>query len=435
MGDIIPLIARVRDGGDWTATERARLEALVGQFAKAGVTVEVVYGVTEDGDPWCVVKDENEEVLLHVARIGGRFVVHQAADDSLSEATDLPAALGHQLALMDDGHGKVAPFTAGGRQLQTLIALLAATAFVYDHRDAQGVFALDIRAEPTPEEGAAHAAAAPPTEPPQRQETDLTAHGAAAPETAPPPAAHLALLANGEAPEAAAAPAATLQALPVAEVQLAQSHAAAPAVDLITSSSPAPAAHVIQGGDHGELLVGSARAELIRGGAGDDTLVGGGAAPGHYDTLDGGAGDDRIEVTPQVVAIGGTGADTFVIEAPRAFGHPETALGFIVDFHPGEGDRLVNRHGDAVGLVSLPETFRFHPPAPPPGWSPATTSTVFVDLNGDGKPDGFLFVGHGEPPKGGVGGSGPEPHAPGPEPDVDPGIAGQGHALAHPIFG
>ena len=39
MGDILPFVARVRDAGEWTASERARLEALADQFTKAGVHV------------------------------------------------------------------------------------------------------------------------------------------------------------------------------------------------------------------------------------------------------------------------------------------------------------------------------------------------------------------------------------------------------------
>src|SRR6185295_8426988 len=141
MGEILPFVARVRDSGDWTQSERARLEALADQFARDGVHVEVVYGATDDGDPWCVVKDANEEVLVHVARIGGRFVVHFAAQDTLEEGADLPSALGARLvdAHVDAAHEDevVVPFSLSGRQAQGLLALIVATAFFYDTRDAQ----------------------------------------------------------------------------------------------------------------------------------------------------------------------------------------------------------------------------------------------------------------------------------------------------------
>src|SRR5690349_14730938 len=102
MGEILPFIAKVRANGDWSASERARLDELGRQFAAEGHRVEVVYGATEDGDPWCVVKDENEEILVHVARIGGTFVVHYAIDDAIAEGTDLHLALSEQLALVDE---------------------------------------------------------------------------------------------------------------------------------------------------------------------------------------------------------------------------------------------------------------------------------------------------------------------------------------------
>ena len=135
MGDVLPFIAKVRASGDWTAAERARLEELGRQFAETGMGVEVVFGTTEDGDPWCVVKDQNEEVIVHVARIGGRFVVHHAVDDALAEGADLHTALAERLAPADAAQGDesvVVPFSLAGRQAQTFMALIVATAFFYE---------------------------------------------------------------------------------------------------------------------------------------------------------------------------------------------------------------------------------------------------------------------------------------------------------------
>ena len=82
MGQVVPFIARVRDSGDWTAAERARLQELADRLAAGGVDVEVIFGATDEGDPWCVVTDGNGDVLIHVARIDGEFVVHSAVDDA-----------------------------------------------------------------------------------------------------------------------------------------------------------------------------------------------------------------------------------------------------------------------------------------------------------------------------------------------------------------
>ena len=84
------------------------------------------------------------------------------------------------------------------------------------------------------------------------------------------------------------------------------------------------------------------------------------AAAAAHDLLEGGAGDDRIELAAGVTAVGGAGADTFVIQAPATLGRPDTLLGVILDFSGWRGrpaDRLARRDGPA----------RPAPPAPPAG--------------------------------------------------------------------
>jgi hypothetical protein len=148
-------VAKVRAGGDWTVGERTHLEELADRFAAVASRVEVVFGATDEGDPWCVVKDENEEVLVHIARIDGRFVVHYALDDALNEGTDLPGALGERLSWEDVRDDVVVPFS---HQAQSFIALLVAAAFFYETSrvgapdatsEAQGS-ALDLSDPPLP---------------------------------------------------------------------------------------------------------------------------------------------------------------------------------------------------------------------------------------------------------------------------------------------
>lgn len=128
MGQVIPFIARVGSAGDFSAADRARLAELAERYAAAGVRVEVIYGATEDGDPWCVVKDENEEVLIHVARIGDGFVVHYALDDALRQGQDLRSVLRERLA-WEDRPEVVVPFS---RQAQSLLALIVAASFLHE---------------------------------------------------------------------------------------------------------------------------------------------------------------------------------------------------------------------------------------------------------------------------------------------------------------
>jgi hypothetical protein len=159
----------------------------------------------------------------------------------------------------------------------------------------------------------------------------------------------------------------------------------------------------IHGTDGHDFLVGGAGVEHLLGGAGNDTLIGGGGR----DTLDGGAGDDEIHLAREALAIGGAGADTFVIHRPLAPNHPDTLLGVVADFHREEGDRLVTFDGRQVAPPP--------PPAPQQDGHPAAADAghvegfatrtsgedqrVEVDFDHDGVFDGFVLLrAHPEPP-------------------------------------
>jgi Ca2+-binding RTX toxin-like protein len=175
---------------------------------------------------------------------------------------------------------------------------------------------------------------------------------------------------------------------------------------------PAPAEEagpvVIRGTAGDDSLTGTTANEHILGGAGNDTLKGGGG----HDTLDGGDGNDRIELGAGVVAVGGHGADTFVVEAPVRFGHPDALMGVILDFSKAEGDEVVTWRGDTIKLPPHPlDDGKAHPPtdgffmtspdAPHDhnlALLPANLSRVEVDLDGDGNADGYLLVGERPPP-------------------------------------
>jgi hypothetical protein len=416
MGDILPFVARVRDSGDWTPSERARLEALADQFTKAGVHVEVIYGATDDGDPWCVVKDANEEVLVHVARIGGRFVVHYAAQDTFEEGADLPSALGARLVEVhtDQEHQDevVVPFSLAGRQAQGLLALIVATAFFYDTRDAQAATPIEHDPAPTSDAPEIAAVAALPLETHDKPERDATAHAAVMADPRPEPVSPAHTGSPEEPTPAIEPPTRPLaeHAEPTPPTGSRLDPAPTPAV-AHASAVEVDAPHTLSGGAGADLLVGGSGADLIVGGAGDDTLQGGGAPHGQFDTLVGGAGDDRIELGPQVVASGGEGADTFVFHAPVHMGEASTLLGVVLDFHAGAGDRFVIAHGGPVSLTNggtapPPEGFTFtslarqpdaQGPHGPETSAPVTWTRMNVDLDGDGRIDGYVMLpdGHG----------------------------------------
>lgn len=427
MGQVVPFIARVRDSGDWTAAERARLEDLADRLAASGVHVEVIFGATDDGDPWCVVTDESGDVLIHVARIDGRFVVHSAVDDAINEGADLHAALRDQLdateAALSPQSATILPFGLTARQGQTFLALVAAAAFFHE---TSGV-ADSAQAATLPPEVITDPTPPPPDIEAPTQERELAAQGAAQqPAAADPTPASTTAAAPAPEPQAAAEthedPAAEPTRAPL-EPATVQSAPAEPVLDAPKPAARAEPAILIQGTDGDDRLVGTSADEHIVGGAGNDTLSGGGG----HDLLEGGAGDDRIELTSGTIAVGGQGADTFVIEAPTELGHAKTLLGVILDFSTFDGDKIVTASGRVIELPLRPATdgttlpgqggqvdrtggtftsqdFLSNHPTLGPTTSGGTGQTaggtfgqtltrVEIDLNGDGVIDGFILVG------------------------------------------
>lgn len=441
MGQVVPFVMRVRDSGDWSAVERARLQDLADRLTAGGVEVEVIFGATDEGDPWCVVTDGSGDVLIHVARIDGKFVVHSAVDDAVSESVDLHAALRDHLAAAEEAFGPqsatILPFTA--RQGQTFLALVVAAAFFYETAGVAGT----AEAAETPDLSPL------PDPPPPDLEMDsplqareIAVQGSA--QQQPTPQTPGAVAAG---PVAASAAAPTEIELPVPTAAAPPSTAPGAAAE--TGQAAPSAEHaLVLGTDGDDLLVGTAADERIVGGAGDDTLRGGGG----NDILEGGAGDDRLELAAGVTAIGGEGADTFVVQAPAELGRPDTLLGVILDFGDDEGDRLVDGLGHVIDIRNLrrpPDdaetrtdppsdgggdftTTELTPPTPDPGPGDFTTSDfgptlvgptltrVDVDLDGDGVTDGYVLVRF---------------TTPGGAPNEDPpiGVVGQGLGAADPL--
>lgn len=375
MGELLPFLSRGRDGGQWTPAERARLEAMAGQYGGGG-GLEVVYGVSDAGDPWCAVKDQDDEVLVHVARIGERFVAHFPLEDALAEGGDLYSTLREYLRTHEEG--VVVAFGPGGREGQALVALLFA-AGVMEHElttaapalaqaafDVAAALQLDAKT-PLPEP----LADAPPA-PTQRDEPPP-----AEPAPAHPPA-HAAAPVKPEPQPAPATPVRDHAPPPPPEASVVKASEAEPEHLEVAAITRAHQPLEIRGGEGHDSLVGGAGAEHLLGGAGNDTLIGGGGR----DTLDGGAGDDEIHLAPEALAIGGAGADTFVIHRPPAPGRPDTLLGVVGDFHREEGDRLVTFEGRII--------------APPPAPALAAQQDGAADAAEAGRADGFATRTSGE---------------------------------------
>lgn len=429
--DILPFVRTLTQSRDWSPVERDRLEALGAQLAGQAGGIEISFGRTDDGDPWCVVTDEDGEVLVHVARIGGRVIVHRAADDVVQESGDLRTALHSMLgadwqgtALPDPGQPVVVPFAVHGRRAQTLAALVVANAFfeAFDpFPDAAHAAMPQDQEEASRRDSLFAAAEAPMVE--ERATTDghevkrrfdvLVAAEAVLPDalTLPQHGApipnhgemhHAAAVAERPANEPAAEPegGVTLMAELVAALQQDQ-HWDAMLIggagdDRLVGSDERD---LIMGGDGDDVLLGGLGGDRLIGGNGNDLLDGGPAQEGVVDLLDGGAGDDRLMLNASTVALGGAGADSFIVAAPppAADGGSSMRLGILLDFTPEAGDRLAFAPGVSPDVTSAvrvedlltqaPDLFPATPDVPPmPGFR------VGYDFNADGREDGHLLI-------------------------------------------
>lgn len=377
MGTVLSFASYVSGNGQWTAAERSRLEALTERFFGGGETVRVVFGATDDGAPWCAVTDEDDEVLVHVARVADQFLVHFVTEDVMARGASLREALGQWLSPEPERSGVVVPFNRANNGANLLV-LLAVANFLEDQlrliapqlseTDARLADAHAVDASvPMSEPGAPDEPQADPAATVQASSDSPAAPAAATPQQpevadqglqAPQPPSSAAVVAEAPAP----AEPAKADALPAAKVMATE----------------------LRGGEGDDLLTGGPRAERLAGGPGNDMLIGGGGR----DTLDGGPGDDRIVLTEDAIAYGGAGADTFVVSAPAVLDRPDTLLGTIFDFNASEGDRLALSGGEFVivrpqadGSIDSSSTSK-----------EGADQRVEIDFDADGRSDGYVLL-------------------------------------------
>jgi len=399
LGEVLPFLTRAQLGGDWTASERARLEELAERLSSHDAKVSTVFGSSDAGDPWCVVADEDGDVLVHVARIDGRFVVHEAAPDAIQHGDSLWDALGRLLGAGLRAAGDDVVVSLRSREAQSLLALVAAAAFFFESQPAVAPDAPPAPAGPPPDghgvAGDAGLVAMPPLEPVPR------ARPADADDLPRKPAAAI-LSALADSPPA---PAPSLDADDAA-APAAQSPPPAAASE---PSAPA-AAEAPAGAGTLRLAHGGPGADTLSGGPGSDLLDGRGAPDGQFDLLNGGPGDDRLILRENTVAVGGSGADAFVLTtpaqataqsdtkpAPEAATAPSAPLGWVIDYKPGDGDRLEAALGSQVVVVSNTPVSDMAAPLAAlsvlSAHEPMAGARLGLDFNGDGREDAFVMVG------------------------------------------
>lgn len=366
MGDVLRFMRAVSQTGFWTNQEKAELFRLTDQLSSRDYGLETATGISDSGDPWFIVYDSDSgDVLVHVARINGRFVVHQMADDVMVEGDDLRRLISRAV---EQGSGaEIINFS----NAVTLAALALVVEFFLttDSAAATGdddhIMMVPIIATLPAwhnDSSGDQDAPAPPDRVADRGPAPGTGHGWTLPVVGESmltgPARHavtlpvsLVIVTDGAALTRPAA-------MPSLDV-------AVPAADLRGDDGDdrlvgGPGNDVLIGNDGHDSLFGGNGDDLLIGGAGNDLLVG----DAGRDTLIGGEGDDRLIIDAQDVATGGAGADTFIVTDSllatwvtlvNTGTDMITLSGSVLDFRILENDRLLFDSQRWQVVVRLPD--------------------------------------------------------------------------------
>ena len=135
---VVPFVARTAAPPmprGWGQDEIAEAYRVIDLLARAGVAVHMVTGLSDEGDPWAaVMRDDNDEVVVHFARIDGRVILVSATSERVFSGPSLAAALRSVLEIQP----LVLPRARDGVFLHpaTLLAAFIATALLHLPRDA-----------------------------------------------------------------------------------------------------------------------------------------------------------------------------------------------------------------------------------------------------------------------------------------------------------
>ena len=123
---------RGNNQGDWSQQELAEFYRVEAALVSSGVAVTTDRGVTDEGDPWFVFcREDNEEVIVHFARIDGEYVVAS----NLTEGVVRGRNFNNLVRELLDSHPYVVPKANSRRQTvylhpATLLAALIVTGYL-----------------------------------------------------------------------------------------------------------------------------------------------------------------------------------------------------------------------------------------------------------------------------------------------------------------
>jgi len=87
-GRVVAFLRRVTSR-DWSSQELAEFYRVESALIQSGFHVQSDRGVTDEGDPWFVFcREEDDEVIVHFARIGQEYIISSSAYGASSSGTD-----------------------------------------------------------------------------------------------------------------------------------------------------------------------------------------------------------------------------------------------------------------------------------------------------------------------------------------------------------
>jgi hypothetical protein len=123
---------RAYEQGDWSQPELAEFYRVEDALTKSGVGISADRGLTDEGEPWFVFfRHDNEEVIVHFARIGGEYVVASNFTEAVFRGPNFQKLVRELL----DSHPYVLPKQHSSRSTiflhpATLLAALVVTGYV-----------------------------------------------------------------------------------------------------------------------------------------------------------------------------------------------------------------------------------------------------------------------------------------------------------------
>ena len=123
---------RACERGDWSQRELAEFYRVEDALTKSGVVISTDRGLTDEGEPWFVFfRQDNEEVIVHFARIGGEYVVASNFTEAVFRGRNFQTLVRELL----DSHPCVLPKQHSSRSTvflhpATLLAALVVTGYV-----------------------------------------------------------------------------------------------------------------------------------------------------------------------------------------------------------------------------------------------------------------------------------------------------------------